>query len=128
MRKATFEEKEDGRDDDFKEVQRRREMLFQRAEREREVDFHRNERDRDRVFKHAQERRTDRFHNKQEELQKKCFEAEERRFSELETWGARLLQGREREQMEIYNGDEETREDVFKRSLGAYVLKSKGDI
>ncbi|GLB42910.1 hypothetical protein LshimejAT787_1203590 [Lyophyllum shimeji] len=128
-RKELFKEKEDSREDDFEEAQREREISFLEAEQGREAAFHRDERDRDTVFQQAQEARAHRYHKTQERLQQRCFEAERRRCSEVETWGTQLLEEREREQAEIYRGEEETREDIFERFLSGcnYVLEGKGD-
>ncbi|GLB42909.1 hypothetical protein LshimejAT787_1203580 [Lyophyllum shimeji] len=126
-RKEQFKRMEDGREGSFKEAQRRRETVFLEAEQERQVDFHREERDRERTFRQAQEKRANKFYRTQRKLQKQSFEAEQRRSSELETWGARLLERREIVQTDIYKREEEAREEVFKRFLDTYVLKENGE-
>lgn len=128
VRRITFAEHEDGREEDFKQAQRRREVAFQAAEQKREIEFHQEESEREAAFKLAQEQRANRFHAKQEELQKKCFEAEQRRFADLDLWGAELLRSRKREEMETYRNQEGAREDAFQRWLTAYAAKDEGSL
>ncbi|GLB42673.1 hypothetical protein LshimejAT787_1201220 [Lyophyllum shimeji] len=125
-RRMMFAGSEDDREDEFRQAQRRRELAFQAAEQKRATDFHQEESQRDAAFKQAQEERARRFHAKQEELQKKCFEAEQRRSSDLDSWGAQLLRGRKREQMEAYKNEEAAREAAFQRWLGAYMGTDDG--
>ncbi|GLB42912.1 hypothetical protein LshimejAT787_1203610 [Lyophyllum shimeji] len=121
-----FAENEDGREDDFRQAQSRQEIAFQAAEQKRAIDFRQEENEREAVFRRVQEQRATRFHTKQEDLQRICFEGEQRRSGDLDSWATQLLRNRKREQMEIYKNQEGAREETFRLWLATYAEKDEG--
>ncbi|KAG5635016.1 hypothetical protein H0H81_012697 [Sphagnurus paluster] len=119
-RKLTFMETEKQNDFNFREALSLWDTAFQTAEDSRQLEFHREERQRNQSFRKAQGRRANKFYAKQKELQCEWFEAEQGRVAGLEAWGAEFLRARTREQDEICRGDEEDRDEIFKKWLRAF--------
>ncbi|KAG6913974.1 hypothetical protein DXG01_003196 [Tephrocybe rancida] len=124
QRKERFAEQEDSRESTFREAQQGRERAFLDAERERHNVFRRKEGARDEAFRRAQEDQAERFHTKQMALQKRCIDAGKKRILDLDAWGRRLLQDREREQKRIWEEEQRGFDRVFRLSLGAFVSRN----
>ncbi|KAF5384320.1 hypothetical protein D9615_003316 [Tricholomella constricta] len=108
-RQLEFEKKQAKRNDAFRKDKDRYEIKFRKGQNEREkafVDaeaehqssFRDSEASRDVVFGSSMKDMGERFYNLQDRLQRTCFEAEDRRLSELEAWGSEMLRRRAKEE------------------------------